>query len=242
MPRLPRIALGGHAHHVVQHGHDGQPIVRDDEDRLRWLDLLRDAAATQRVDLHAWLLLDDHFHLVLTPAEPGALSRLMQGLTRRHAAAYNRRHGRRGTLWEGRFRASLVQAGAWLGDVLLYVEQHPVRAGLVAEAADWPWSSARHHRGLLRDPGLAEAGAWWALGNTPFDREAAWQRRLTEGLPAARLERITAATRRGWPIGDPDFLALLQAETPLPLAPRPRGRPPRAPGVNGPAGEGADQG
>lgn len=228
MARLPRIVVAGHAHHVLQRGHDGGPIVRDDEDRRHWLGLLRDAVATQRVALHAWVLLDDHFHLIATPPDGEALSRMMQSLTRRHAAAFNRRHARRGTLWEGRFRASLVQPGAWLADALLYVEQHPVRAGLADDAALWPWSSAPHHLGLARDPAVAEAAAWWALGNTPFEREAAWRHRLADGLEPRRLERITAATRRGWPIGEAGFLTALQAGMAQRLAPRPRGRPPRS--------------
>lgn len=228
MARLPRIVIAGHAHHVLQRGHDGGPIVRDDEDRRRWLALLRDAVASQRVSLHAWVLLDDHFHLVATPPEAQALGRMVQSLTRRHAAAFNRRHARRGTLWEGRYRASLVQPGAWLADALVYVEQHPARAGLVSAAADWTWSSAQHHLGMVRDPALGEAAAWWALGNTPFEREASWQRRLTEGLDERTVLRITNATRRGWPIGEPDFLAALQATVPQRLAPRPRGRPPRS--------------
>jgi len=228
MARLPRIVIAGHAHHVLQRGHDGGPIVRDDEDRRRWLALLRDAVASHRVSLHAWVLLDDHFHLVATPPETEALGRMVQSLTRRHAAAFNRRHARRGTLWEGRYRASLVQPGAWLADALVYVEQHPARAGVVTAAAEWPWSSAQHHLGMVRDPALGEAAVWWALGNTPFEREASWQRRLTEGLDERTVLRITNATRRGWPIGEPDFLAALQATVPQRLAPRPRGRPPRS--------------
>jgi putative transposase len=228
MARLPRIVIAGHAHHVLQRGHDGGPIVRDDEDRRQWLALLRDTVASQRVSLHAWVLLDDHFHLVATPPEAQALGRMVQSLTRRHAAAFNRRHARRGTLWEGRYRASLVQPGAWLADALVYVEQHPARAGLVAAAADWPWSSAQHHLGMVRDPAIGEAAAWWGLGNTPFEREATWQRRLAEGLDARAVLRITTATRRGWPIGEPDFLAALQATAPQRLVPRPRGRPPRS--------------
>lgn len=228
MARLPRIVIAGHAHHVLQRGHDSGLIVRDDEDRRRWLALLRDAAATQRVSLHAWVLLDDHFHLIVTPPEAQALGRMVQSLTRRHAAAFNRRHARRGTLWEGRYRASLLQPGAWLADALVYVEQHPARAGLVTAAADWPWSSAQHHLGVVRDAAIGEAAAWWALGNTPFEREAAWQRRLADGLDARTVLRITNATRRGWPIGEPDFLATLQTAVSLRLVPRPRGRPPRS--------------
>ena len=227
MARLPRIVLADHAHHVVQHGHDRTAIVRDDEDRRAWLALLRDAAATQRVDLHAWALLDDRFHLVATPSTPEALSRLMQSVARRHAAAFNRRHNRRGTLWEGRFRASLLQPGDWVADAMCHVERLPLTEGLVNDASHWPWSSARHHRGLQRDPALCEAPAWWALGNTPFEREAAWRLRLDEGPAPSRLARLQAATQRGWPVGDPDFLAALQDVTDRPLSPRPRGRPPK---------------
>lgn len=234
MARLPRIVLAGHAHHVVQHGHDRTAIVRDDEDRLAWLALLRDAAATQRVDLHAWALLDDRFHLVATPSTTEALSRLMQSVARRHAAAFNRRHDRRGTLWEGRFRATLLQPGAWVADAMCHVERLPLTEGLVTDASLWPWSSARHHRGLQRDTALCEAPAWWALGNTPFEREATWRSRLDEGPAPMRLARLQAATQRGWPVGDPDFLAALQDSTDQPLTPRPRGRPPKeaAPGAS----------
>jgi len=227
MARLLRLALAGHPHLAAQRGHDQGVIVRDDADRQAWLALLRDAAVTQRVDLHAWALLDGEFLLVATPSSPEGLSRLMQALARRHAAAFNRRHGRSGTLWDGRFRAALLQPGGWLADAMLMVELQPVRAGLVADPAEWPWSSLRHHLGAQRDPGITECGAWWALGNTPFDREAAWRRRVAEGLAALRLARLSTGLRRGWPVGEPDFLAALQAQVAKPLSPRPRGRPAR---------------
>jgi putative transposase len=227
MARLLRLALGGHAHLAAQRGHDGGAIVRDDADRQSWLALLRDAAVTHRVDVHAWALLDNEFQLVATPSSPEGLSRLMQTLARRHAAAFNRRHARSGTLWDGRYRAALLQPGAWLVDAMLLVELQPARAGLMADAADWPWSSLRHHLGAQRDPGITECGAWWKLGNTPFDREAAWRRRAAEGLPPQRVARLEAAVRRGWPVGEAEFLGALQTQVDKPLSPRPRGRPAR---------------
>lgn len=227
MARLPRLALGGHAHLATQRGHDGGAIVRDDADRQAWLALLRDAAVTHRVDLHAWVLLEHEFQLVATPSSPEGLSRLLQALSRRHAAGFNRRHGRSGTLWDGRFRAALLQPGDWLADAMLLVELQPVSAGLAVDPAEWPWSSLRHHLGVQRDPGITECGTWWKLGNTPFDREAAWHRRVAEGLAAQRQARLTAALARGWPVGEPDFLTALQAQVARPLSPRPRGRPAR---------------
>ena len=230
MARLPRLSLAGHVHHVVQRGHNRQDIVLDDADRERWKAFLADAAVTYRVDVHAWLLLNDHFHLVVTPAEPPALGRMMQALSRRHAAEFNRRHGRSGTLWEGRFRSSLVQPGDWVLDSILYVESHAARHhGTVDHALQEPWSSLGHHLGRWRDPLIVEAPPWWGLGNTPFDREAAWRGRLEAMLSPAVVERITQASRRGWPLGDEAFLAHLAPLLGRPVVPRPRGRPVRHP-------------
>ena len=225
MARLPRISLPGHAHHVVQRGHNRQCIVQDDADRAQWKNLLGDAAVTHRVDVHAWLLLDDHFHLVLTPHTAEGLGRLMQSLGRRHAGEFNRRHGRTGTLWEGRYRSTMVQPGAWLTDCMLYVESHPARGAAPVQGLAWPWSSLAHHQGVERDPLVAEPAAWWSLGNTPFEREATWRARVEAGLAPDKIQRITLATRRGWPVGDEGFIRGLEPALGRPATPRPRGRP-----------------
>jgi putative transposase len=225
MARLLRITADGLPHHVILHGHDGGRIVHDDLDREAWLALLRDAAATERVALHAWVLLDNHCHLIATPPQALALSRMMQALARRHAAAFNRRHGRRGTLWNGRFRCALFDPAEWMLDMLRFVETHPQRAGFVADAAEWPWSSLAHHLGQRLDAFIAEPAAYWALGNTPFEREAAYRRLIEQLLPAARVARITRDTLRGWPLAGADFIAAQAAlGTALPRR-RLRGRP-----------------
>lgn len=229
MARLPRLALAGHAHLVSLYGHSAQPVFIDDDDRRQFLVALREAALQQQVAVHAYVLLADHLHLLLTPSTPGGLGALMQSLGRRYGAGFNRRHDRHGTLWDGRYRATVVQPGAPVLEAMLFIEQHPVRTGQAVTAADHPWSSARHHLGLLRDPLVSTAGAWWPLGNTPFEREAAYRRLLDEGLPAARAQALAEACRRGWVLGDADFLAQLAGLTDRPLRARPRGRP-RQPG------------
>jgi putative transposase len=207
MARLPRITADGLPHHVILHGHDGGRIVADDFDREAWLALLRDAAATERVALHAWVLLDDHCHLIATPPQAAGLSRMMQALARRHAAAFNRRHGRLGTLWNGRFRCALFDPAEWMLDLLRFVETHPQRAGLVADAADWRWSSLAHHLGQRLDGFIAEPAAYWNLGNTPFEREAAYRRWIEQPFAPGRVARITQDTLRGWPLAGADFYA-----------------------------------
>ncbi|MBL8352587.1 MAG: transposase [Burkholderiaceae bacterium] len=225
MARLPRLALAGQAHLVALYGHSAQPVFVDDEDRRQFLAALRESALLQQVAVHAYVLLDDHVHLLLTPGRPDALGALMQGLGRRYGAGFNRRHGRRGSLWAGRFRATVVQPGAPLLDAMLFIDHHPVRSALVAAAPDHPWCSARHHLGRLRDPLITECSAWWALGNTPFEREAAYLRLLGEGLAPARAAALAQAGRKGWPVGDDAFLATLARQSARPLQPRPRGRP-----------------
>jgi putative transposase len=215
MARLPRIVLAGAPHHVVQRGHNRQPIVTDDEDRRMWLATLRDAAVTLGVEVHAWALRDDRFHLVVTPPSPTAVSRLMQTVGRRYVGWFNRRHGRTGTLWEGRFRASVLEPARWLLACMRYVELQP---------GERAWSSLPHHLGQQADTVVTDHPAYWALGNTPFERQAAYRGYIDTGLPAGEARTIAATTARGWPLGAPDFSAtggLVMHET----SPRPRGRP-----------------
>ena len=225
MARLARLAIAGLPHHVIQRGAHLQTIVKDDEDRRQFLDVLRQAAQAHGVAIHAYVLLDDHLHLLATPKEASALSAMMQALGRQYVAAFNRRHGRRGTLWEGRFRATVIEPQRYLLACMTYIEQHPVRLGLVTEPTDYVWSSHAHHRGLRNDPVVSDHSLFWALGNTPFDREARYCALLEQGLSSLQLGAITEATRKGWALGSEGFLSSLAEDSPRRLSPRPRGRP-----------------
>lgn len=226
MARLPRFPGAGLTHHVVQHGHNGRPIVLDDEDRRLWRALLGEALATTRVRLHGWVLLTDHFHLVLTPTGHADVGRLMQSLGRRYVAAFNRRHGCSGTLWDGRYRACLLEPGPEVLTSLRFIDGHLIRRGAPQDEA-LAWSSLAHHLGRARDPWLTDPPQWWALGNTPFERQAAYAALVEEGLSATEVQRVAAAVRRGWPLGSPGFVAELAARAGRPASPRPRGRPRR---------------
>ena len=232
MARQARLSRPGLPLYIVQHGHDGQAIVRDDEDRAAWRTILEQVMPASRVALHAWALQDTAFHLVLTPLQEGEASRLMQLVGRRHAAAFNRRHARSGTLWAGRFRSCVVEPGAALLACMRQVDA--LGLGLDAQAAaktvetaeTTKWSSLAHHIGQRADPLLTDPPAYWALGNTPFEREAAWRRLIEEGLPPAEADRIAGAVRRGWPLGSGAFVASLAAAAGRPVGPQRRGRPP----------------
>lgn len=230
MARLPRLVLAGQAHHVVLAGLPDAPIVRDDEDRARAVTAIVETLRAEGVALHAYVVLDHELQLLLTPPDAASLGRAMQALGRRHVTEFNRRHGRRGTLWAGRYRAGVVEGERWLAACMAFIETAPVRTGAAASAEDWPWSSAAHHLGRRREPGLVDPQAYWALGNTPFERELAWRRGLEHGLTQAQVREIEHASRQGWVLGDERFIAQLAGQTKRPLRPRRRGRPAKATG------------
>lgn len=228
MARLPRLDLPGLAHLLVLRGQAGMPVVVDEQDRQALLAALRESALQHRVAVEAYTLDAQHLHLLLRPAAAGALAATMQGLGRRYVAAFNRRHGRSGSPWAGRYRATPLQGGAAVRDAMLFIDSHAHRHGQADEPGQEAWSSAAHHLGRRRDPLLTDGPDWWALGNTPFERELAWQQLLAEGLPAARVHQLAEASHKGWPVGDAPFLSDLARQAQRPVQPRPRGRPPAA--------------
>lgn len=193
-------------------------MFADEADRLAYRSALRDAAATERVQVHALALLDTEVQLLLTPATVTGLSRLMQAVGRRYVSAHHRRHGGSGTLWEGRFRCALVEPGATLLEVLCLIDGQPAEA----EA-----TSLLHRAAGTADPLLTDPVEYWQLGNTPFDRQAAWRRRLTDGVPHHRAEVWRQAALGGWAVGSPRFAAQVAEQAARPAVPRPRGRPRR---------------
>jgi putative transposase len=227
MARLTRLAVSGFVHHVVQRGTDRRPIFRDEEDLASMRADLGELCRDGGIALHAYVLMPDHFHLLLTPAQADSLSRTMQALGRRYVRRFNRRHGRSGTLWEGRFRSTVIDPEAHLLDCMRYIELNPQRAGIVADAASFPWSSLRHHVGLASDPLVTDHARYWSLGNTPFERQAAYRQACAAPLAEAVIEQIRAATHRGWPLGPPEFIDALARNTGRRLTRRPVGRPRR---------------
>lgn len=225
MARLPRLAAADHVHLLMQRGNNGQRVFVDDRDRERCVQLLREASRVARVAIHAYALTDSEVLLLATPADAQGLSRMMQVLGRRYVGQFNRRHGRTGALWDGRFRATAIEAEAHLLACMAYVELAPVRAGCTFEAQEHRWSSARHHLGLVADPLVTDHPLYWAIGNTPFEREAAHRRLLADGLSAAQLRSIADATTKGWALGSARFAVLLAERTGRRVVPGRRGRP-----------------
>ena len=213
MARLPRLTLPGQPHHVIQRGNNRQAIFVDNADRDRLLALWAEQAPRFDVALHAYVLMDNHFHLLVTPATADGLPKFMQAVGRSYVRAFNDRHGRSGTLWEGRYRATVLQAERYLLPCMVYLDLNPVRAGLVAEARDFAWSSHHHYAGLRSDRFLSPHPLYWTLGNTPFAREAGYAERVRAGIGPRDEQLLTESALQGWAAGDERFVAQLQEAT-----------------------------
>jgi putative transposase len=226
MARLPRLAVAGVAHLLIQRGIAGQPVFVDEFDRAAYRDALRETAAHLDVALHGYALAPDRVLLLATPTDAADLGRLMQGLGRRYVAGFNRRHGRRGTLWDGRFRAAPVDPHTAVLPALVHLDTLAARSGACDVPAHDAWSSARHHLGLAREAWLVDPPQFWQLGNTPFERDSAYARLLADAPAVAAWQlRFDAVSGAGWAIGSPEFVAGLGERSARRAAPRPRGRP-----------------
>ena len=227
MARLPRLTLINHMHWVVWRGNNGQTVFLDTQDRLLFLELLTQAARELGVEWHGYVLLDNEVWLLLTPRQEHALSSCMQAVGRRYVRRFNSRHGRSGTLWEGRFRCTVLDPRIHTLNALSCFDWEPVRVGLVHAPEAYAWSSHLHYLGRRLESALVAPAAYWDLGNTPFAREEAYGRHVQAGVSAGLRYQLLQSALKGWPVGDEAFLAGLQELTARRVVKAKVGRPPK---------------
>jgi putative transposase len=225
MARLPRLVVAHHPHHILQSGNNSQLVFREPEDFERFLGWLKDSAKEFKVAIHAYVLMPDHLHLLATPSTVEGLAQTMQRVGRYYVPWYNAKYQRGGSLFQGRFKTSLIEAERYFLACSRYIESNPVRSQLVGEARDYRWSSFPHHAGLRSDPVITDHALYWALGNTPFQREAAYIELSQPSLSAADMATLDAAVLKGWPLGSDAFKAELQQRAKRQVLPAKRGRP-----------------
>jgi len=225
MARQPRLALPGYPHHVIQRGNNRQPIVLDETDRRMLYSLWLEESQRHKVAVNAYVLLDNHFHMLLTPPSDEAMSLMMQSVGRSYVRYFNKRHNRSGTLWEGRYKSSLIDSEAYLLTCMAYIDLNPVRAGLAESAEDFSWSSYKHLAGQSIDKLVTPHALYWGLGNTPFAREAAYAEFVAGGLSVATQKALTESALKGRVVGRPDFLMSLEKNTQRQILPQKAGRP-----------------
>jgi putative transposase len=225
MARLPRLVVPNQPHHILQSGIDGQSIFRDDADYAAFLGWLRDAAKQFKLAVHAYVLMPTHLHLLVSPSDETGLGRTMQWVGRHYVPYFNSKYQRAGTLWQSRYKATVIDSSDYFLQCSRYIELNPVRSGLVLSAEAYPWSSYAHHAGLRSDPVIHDHPVFWALGNTPFEREAAYRTLADQGLSEHELAVLREATRKGWALGSEQFKILLAKQANRRVSPARRGRP-----------------
>ena len=224
MARAARLILPGHPHHVYQQGNNGQPVFIDKEDFETFLGWLKEASRQFRVDIHAYVILENAFHLLVTPTDETGLARMMQWLGRYYVPYFNRKYKRSGTLWEGRFKTSIVEADNCLLECCRYIEYKPVLTGMAGQAERYRWSSYLHHAGIKADPVIRDHAVYWNLGNTPFAREMAYKNfcNRSDHHENAEMDKILLS---GWPFGSENFKKQLEIQTERQFRMGKRGRP-----------------
>lgn len=211
MPRLPRLYVPGLPQHVVQRGNDRRPTFVNDADRHFYLATLGFAARRHGVQIHAYVLMTNHVHLLATPSDASGLSKVMQSLGRIYVRYFNRAYARIGTLWESRYRSAVVQTDGYLLACMRYIELNPLRAGLVAAPADWRWSSHAANAQGVADPLVTPHQLYVALASSPAARREAYRALFAEALPTATADAIRDATVYGWALGNEAFHARVSA-------------------------------
>lgn len=205
MPRLPRYVLPGHPQHVIQRGNNRCPIFIADEDYAFFRRTLQHASQRHGCHIHAYVLMTNHVHFVMTPERENSIARVLQSLGRRYVQYFNTAYQRTGTLWEGRYKATVIDTERYLLTSYRYIELNPVRANMVAHPGEYRWSS--YHRNALgkTDTLVTPHEQYQALGKQNADREAAYRALFQTHIDARTLDEIRQATQKGWALGNDRF-------------------------------------
>lgn len=190
MPRKPRLDLPGIPQHIVQRGNDRQPCFFTDIDRIRYLDELREITLQEQCAVHAYVLMTNHVHLLMTPAESGQIARVMQALGRRYVRYVNDRYHRTGTLWEGRYKACLVDNESYILRCHRYIELNPLRARMVAAPQEYSWSSFACNALETPNPLLRPHSSYLSLGADAAERCDAYRTFVMQTIPSEEMEDI----------------------------------------------------
>jgi putative transposase len=228
MARLGRYFLQDQPLHVIQRGNNRQAIFFRDEDYISYRAWLTEAAAEYGCIVHAYVLMTNHVHLLLTPRAAHSLPRTLQSLGRRYVRYVNAARGRSGTLWEGRYRAAPIDSEAHFLACCRYIELNPVRARLARRPRDYAWSSYRAHALGAADALVGDHPLYRALGRTAEDRRAAYRALFRTRLDPAFLDELREATNGGWALGSDRFKRQMAKALGRRVAKLPKGRPPKA--------------
>ena len=227
MPRRPRLALPNVPLHIIQRGNNRQACFFAEEDYRFYLDWLRQYADKSGCRIHAYVLMTNHVHLLISAERPESTGALMKALGQRYVQYVNRTYLRSGTLWEGRFRSCLTQEDRYLLSCQRYIELNPVRADMVEHPAEYRWSSYRGNAQGESDVLLTPHALYLSLGRDEASRAAAYRELLRYALDPGLVDEIRRATNGNYALGSTAFAAQVSAALGRRATPGKSGRPSR---------------
>ncbi|BBP03358.1 hypothetical protein TPL01_26980 [Sulfuriferula plumbiphila] len=225
MARLPRYNLPGQPQHVIVRGNNRDIVFVAADDYRFFLACLEEAAMRNGCAIHAYVLMTNHVHLLMTPEQENSIGKTLQSVGRRYVQYFNYAQKRTGTLWEGRFRATLIDSEAYLLTCYRYIELNPVRANMVTHPREYPWSSYACHAEGKPDKLVTDHALYRDLGKTDSERQSAYRGLFKARLSQGTLEEIREATNKAWVLGSDRFKERVAAAATRRVAPLPKGRP-----------------
>jgi len=214
MARLPRYVIPGQSQHIIQRGNNRQAIFASEADYQFFRDALVDAADRHGLAIHAYVWMTNHLHLLATPGYDDSISKVFQSVGRKYVQYFNYTYRRSGTLWEGRYRATVVDSEQYLLTLMRYIELNPVRAGMVTHPREYPWSSYAFN--ALGDTGLnstwlTQHEEYVRLGRNAEDRQGAYRQLFRAAISGVDLKAIRESTHKGWALGGEHFKEQIEA-------------------------------
>ena len=225
MARLSRVSPIGVPQHIVQRGNNRQVCFASDEDMKAYLSWLKEFSKKYLVDIHAWVLMTNHVHILCTPYEEGAVSKMMQSIGRMYVRYFNYTYQRSGTLWEGRFKSSLIQSERYLLALYRYIELNPVRADMVDEPSEYSWSSYGCNALGVETELQTPHELYLALGKTNNERLKNYRQLFKAHVGVELLKEIRDSVNKGLALGNEQFTMQIEALTERRVTARRAGRP-----------------
>ena len=232
MARKPRFTLPGYPQHIIQRGLNRQACFFAIKDYRLYLELLQEASDKYECHVHAYVLMTNHLHLLVTPQQSLGISFMMQRLAQRYVRSINRNYGRTGTLWDGRYKAGLVDTGAYLLTCMRYIELNPVRANMVSHPAEYPWSSYRHNGGACQDNVIKPHPLYIQLGKYRQNRCAVYRGMFATHIEQDMLDQIRDTLNMELALGSASFRKQVEILLGRQTERKPVGRPRNKNGVN----------
>ena len=225
MARLPRYTIKNQPQHIIQRGLDGQEILIDDDDYLFYWECLCAAAVACNLKVHAYILMSDHVHLLASPGAENSIPRTLQSLGRRYVQYFNHKYENTGTLWEGRYRATVLDSKQYLLTCSRYIELNGVRAGLVGKPGEYDWSSYARNALGQEDPLISEHREYKKLAAGGKPAYKVYRSLFKKPVSDVELAMIRDSTNKGWALGDEKFARKIEKTGGRRAIQLPRGRP-----------------